>query len=235
MTEAGPFLLGSRARAMGYALSALGLVALAPVGSRPREFTSFLTEPGGVMMGAMALVMLGLSVEETGTLARIRAGIALRLAAAAAFVAIAAWAAARGTAGPSASTLGWTLTALGGALVGYGALFDVAAYRDPRHGQPIQLEKVSPEGLILTAQGRRVRIPLADVTGVAVTPSGLGKAVVIAVRRDAGVRRDDDALPWIMAGIDADQLVLTEHQAGLDAAALVTLIEEAAQAARGFR
>jgi hypothetical protein len=235
MAAAGSFLLGTRARVMGYAFAALGMVATSPSGSRSKTFASFLMEPGGAMIMALALVLLGISVEETGTMPRIRAGIALRLAAAAAFVVMALWAGARGSASPSASTLGWTMIAMGGALVAYGAFFDLAAWRDPRHGQSLQLEKVSPEGLILTAEGRRVRIPVADITGVAVAPSTLGRAVVISVRSDAGHRHEGDALPWIMAGVDADQLVLTEHQAGLDATLLATRIQEAAQAARGFR
>jgi hypothetical protein len=55
------------------------------------------------------------------------------------------------------------------------------------------------------------------------------------VRRGAGVRREGDGLPWVMAGVDEDRLFLTEHESGLDGVKLVARIREAAGAAKGFR
>ncbi len=127
------------------------------------------------------------------------------------------------------------LIAAGGALVAYGARFDLAAYRDPRHGQRLQLDNISLDGLVFTVHGRSVRIPVADVTLVAVTPAGTGRGVVIAVRKAAGVRREGDGLPWVMTGVDDDWLFVTEHEAGLDASVLAARLEEAAGAAKGFR
>ena len=223
-----------RARVLGYAFGCFGLVSMSPAGSRHKEFVDFIMQPGGAMLGGVVLVTAGLAVEESGTMARIRAGIGLRLGAVGVFVVALLWGLAR-DAPSGSSSLGWGLIAGGGALVAYGARFDLAAYRDPRHGRLLRLDKVSPEGIVLIAQGRQVRIPVADVTAVAVTPAGTGRGVVIAVRKDAGVRREGDGLPWVMTGVDDDRLFLTEHEAGLDASVLAARIEEAAGAAKGFR
>ena len=233
MATAGSLLLGMRARATAYALPGFGMAAMAPGGPRLGGFGQFMMEPAGVMVAALVLVLLGVTVEETGSMRRIRLGIGLRLAAPVLFVVTAVWAGARGAPTAQLSTLGWILILAGGALVAHGARFDLAAYADPRHGQPLRLEKLSLDGLVLDASGAAVRIPLADVTSAEVADSGAGRGVMIGVRR--GVRREGDGLPWVFAGLDEDTFVLTEHQAGIDAGALVTRLREAAQAAPGFR
>jgi hypothetical protein len=235
VTQQSSFLLGMRARAMGYAFGGFGMACMAPAGGHPGGFADFMMGPAGGMIAGLVLVMVGLSVEETGTLARIRAGIALRLAAAAAFAVTLLWSVLPGAPSASPATLAWTLIAAGGAVVAYGAHFDLAAYRDPRHGQPLRLDSISPGGLVLTVLGRTVTIPVADVTQVALTQSDVSRGVVIGVRKGAGVRREGDGLPWVMAGLHDDRLVVTEHEAGLDAAVLAARIQEAAGAAKGFR
>ncbi len=114
------------------------MACMAPSGGRHKAFVDFMTEPAGVMIVGVVLVTVGLSVEETGTMARIRSGIALRLAAVAVFVAVVLWGALRGAPSGSSVGLGWALIAAGGALVAHGARFDLAAYGDPRHGQDLQ-------------------------------------------------------------------------------------------------
>jgi hypothetical protein len=235
MANAGSFLLGMRARAMAYAFPAFGMAAMGPHGPRPGGFVDFMQEPPGAVIVCLGLCALGLSVEELGTVARIRAGIAMRLAAAAGLVLSIGWFALRGAAHPSLSILGWALILPGVGAAAYGALFDLAAYRDPRHGQPLRLEKLSAEGLLITAGDRPVRIPAADITSVTVAESLAGKGVLIGVRAGAAVRQDGVPLPWVMTGVDEDRFALTEHQAGLDAATLVQRIQETAQATRGFR
>ncbi len=235
MATAGSFLLGMRARAMAYAFPAFGLAAMGPSGPRPGGFVDFMQEPPGAVIVCLGLCALGLTVEESGTLGRIRAGIAMRLAAAVGLLLTIVWFAVRGAEVPSLSGLGWALIVPGLAAAGYGATFDLAAYRDPRHGQTLRLEKLSPEGLLLTAGGRLVRIPIADITSATVAESLAGKGVLIGVRASAAVRQEGVPLPWVLTGIDEDRFVLTEHQAGLDAPTLVQRIHETAEAARGFR
>src|SRR5262245_55403780 len=101
-----------RARAMGYAFVGFGAATLAPGGLKEKGVAGFLTDPAGVTLGALVLVMLGLSVEEMGTMPRIRAGLAIRLAGAAVAAAAVVWIVARGTPQGVPSGLGWTLIAV---------------------------------------------------------------------------------------------------------------------------
>jgi hypothetical protein len=189
-----------------------------------------MLRPAGAMIVCVALVMMGLSIEESGPIRRIRIGIALRLLAAAGAGAAACWALGLGARTLSLFAMGFALIAAGGVLIAYGARFDLAAYEDPRHGQRIRLEKLSGDGLLLLVDGRMVRIPLGDVSGASLTEG----AVILGVKKGSDVRQELSSLPWMVATLEADCFVITEHQAGLDAPVLVERILQA-KAGRGFR
>jgi hypothetical protein len=208
-----------------------GLAAVAPAGLK--GFLAFMQAPPGLAVVALALVAIGCSVEETGTLARIRFGIGLRLLAVAALAVAVIWALILGAPMPSLAYVGFALGGMGAIGVGIALQHDLAAYADVRHGQPVKLLEVSQTGLDIEANGMRVTVAAADILRASVVGNLDGRAVVFLVNENARKRRDMDALPWIGATIEGDAFFLTEHQAGIDAEQLVGQVLEMIRGARG--
>jgi hypothetical protein len=211
------------------------MAAMAPRRHEPGSFADFMLRPTGAMIVCVALVMIGLSIEESGTIKRIRIGIALRLLAAAGAAVATCCALALGAPTLSVFMIGFTLVAAGGVLIAYQARFDLAVYEDPRHGQRLRLEKLSADGLVLLAGERMVRIPLGDVTSARVTASASGSGVLLGLKRDSEARREAVPLPWMVIAVEEECFLITEHQAGLDAPLLVECVRAATQAPRAFR
>jgi len=230
-----PFFLGTRARATSFGFACFGLATVAPPGIH--GFGAFMLSPPGVPIVGLALVMLGISVEETGTLRRIRIAAAIRLLAFALAIAAAVWATALGAWSRELATMGAVLYGLGIAGATLGFLHDKALLADVRHGQDLRLEGISADAVTLRAGDRDVSVPSSSLRGATMAKSDVGRAVFVLVRSRNDVVGAVDRLPWVSAGRDGDAFVLTEHQAGLDADVLATRLSEAAAAAevRGYR
>jgi hypothetical protein len=209
------FFLGFRVRAFSVALISFALAAVAPPGIK--GFAGFIQAPPGLAVVALALVAIGLSVEETGTIKRIRVGIALRLLAAPILVAACAWAMVLGSPTPGLATMGVVLGAIGAVGFGIALQYDWAAYADVRHGQSVKLVHLSKAGIDLETTEGRATIALSDLLGVRAVAGLDGRAVVFLVKEEARDRSDLAAVPWVGATPDGDAFVLTEHQAGMDA------------------
>jgi len=193
-------------------------------------FGAFLRSPPGLGVVSVACIVLGISVEETGTLRRIRVGIGLRLSTAAVLGAAALWAAALGAPNASLARLGWTMFALGAAGAAVALRHDLASFADPRHGEAIQLLSISADALSLRVNGSPVTIPTSVVLGAALATSSDGRGVFITVGGRDKVIGPSGGLPWVASTKDGDTLVLTEHQAALDAEVLMGKVLEAAAA-----
>lgn len=213
------FFLRFRTRAFSVAFISFGLAAVAPRGIQ--GFAGFIQAPPGLAVVALALVAIGQSVEETGTIKRIRLGILLRLLAAPILVAACAWALVLDSPSPSIVTMALVLGGIG--ALGFGIAFqhDWATYADIRHAQSVKLEEVSNAGIELeTRQGRRT-IALTDLLAVRAVADFNGRAIVFLVNSEARNRSELDGVPWAGATPEGDAFVLTEHQAGMDAEELV--------------
>lgn len=225
------FLLGFRGRALSMGLVCFGLAAAAPSGLK--GFASFFQAPPGVAVVALALVAIGCSVEETGTIRRIRFGIALRLAAAAVLTIAVVWGVLLGAPLPNLATMGIVLGAVGGTGVVIGLQHDVATYSDVRHGQTVKLMGVSRAGLELEVKGERVTVAAQSFLGATVASNLDGRAVLFLVKADARSREGLEALPWVGATREGDAFVLTEHQASMDAEELAGRVFEMVRDTRG--
>jgi hypothetical protein len=225
------FFLGFHGRSLSAAFACFGLAAMAPSGLK--GFSAFLTSPPGGGVIALALITVGSSVEETGTIRRIRIGTGLRLAAAAVLVVAAIWAAVLGAPTPGLGRFGWFLFALGAVGVGIALAHDAGAFMDPRYGQAVRLEKVSADGLEFSAGGEQVILNPWDVLGVSAAGDTMGRAVVILTKERGRLRGNTSALPWIGSTRDGDAFMVTEHQAGMDVEVLVRKILDVAEAAQG--
>jgi len=229
MTEchAPPALLGFRGRLFAYAGAAVGLALGAP--RFGGSFVDFLATPCGGALLTGVLVGVGLSIEESGTLRRIRLGIALRLLGPVLLLATAGWAAGRGE-GPG------LVFALGAVFVGVGAVHDAALLRDLRHGQKTRLEAIEETGLRLSVGGAPVLLPLDALDGARLATIGEGRGVWFIVSRRDRIQGDVDRLPWASSDLTRDALVLTEHECNLDARAVVGQISRAVLAGpKGYR
>jgi hypothetical protein len=208
-----------------------GLAAVAPAGLK--GFWPFMQSPPGLAVVALALVVIGCSVEETGTLARIRLGIGFRILAVAVLAAAVIWALILGAPMPSLAYMGLALGGMGAIGAGIALHYDLAAYADVRHGQPVKLLELSRSELDIESNGVRVAIAAHDILRASVVSNLDGRAVVFLVDEKARRRKDMDALPWIGSTIEGDAFVLTEHQAGMDAEQLVGRVLEMVRGARG--
>jgi len=213
------FFLGFRARALSVAFICFGLAAVAPPGIK--GFVGFLQAPPGVAVVALVLVALGSSVEESGTIRRIRLGIGMRLLAVPILVAAAVWAMLLGSPLPSLAVMGLVLGAMGAIGVGIAFQHDWATYADVRHGQPVKLVELSSSGLEIETNGVRTSVAIADILAARAVENLDGRAVIFLVNEEARRRKDMDALPWIGATVEGDAFVLTEHQAGMDAQQII--------------
>ena len=230
------FLLVTQGRALAIAFSSFGLAAVGPTAFKG-GFLQFMLSPPGLPVVALALVMLGLSVEETGTVRRIRLGVAIRLFAFGLLLVAAVWSIAEGALGSELAVLGFVLFGLGLAGAAVGFAFDKAVFVDIRHGQALQLENISADFVSLCAQGRDVTIPTSSLRGVALARDLDGRGVLVLVRSRDDVVGGAELLPWVATTREGETLILTEHEAGLDAEVLATRLSEAAAAARegGYR
>ncbi|MBK9258408.1 MAG: hypothetical protein IPM54_01065 [Polyangiaceae bacterium] len=223
--------LGFRARAFSMALVCFGLAAAAPRGLK--GFVEFLKAPPGLAVVALGLMAIGVSVEESGTIKRIRFGIGLRILATAVLVAAVIWGLLLGAPLPSLSYMGFALGGVGAIGVAIALQHDLAKYADVRHGEPVKLLELSGAGLDIEANGERVTVAVADILAASAVANLDGRAVIFLVSEAARRRRDMHALPWIGATVDGDAFVLTEHQAGMDADELVRRVVEAGGGMRG--
>lgn len=230
------FLLGTQGRAFAIAFSSFGLAVLASSAFRG-GFLPFLLSPPGLCVVALGLVMLGLSVEETGTVRRIRLGVAIRLLAFVLVIVAGVWAIFDGALGAMFAVFGFSLFGIGVAGAAVGFLFDKGVFADVRHGQAVRLENISANFVSLRVRGRDVTIPTASLRGVALARDLDGRGVFVLVRSRDDVVGGAELLPWVATTREGETLILTEHEAGLDAEVLATRLSEAAAAARegGYR
>lgn len=213
------WFLGFRARAFSVALICFGLAAVAPRGIQ--GFIGFLQAPPGLALIALVLVAVGQSVEETGTMKRIRFGIVLRLVAAPVLVIACAWAAMLGSPMTSLTTMAFVLGGIGAIGFGLALQHDWATYADVRYGQPVKVLDISKAGIEIETQQGRVIVALTDILAVRAAANLDGRAVIFLVDAAARKRETLAALPWIGATAEGDAFVLTEHQAGMDVEVLV--------------
>ncbi len=206
------------------ALICFGLAAVAPPGLK--GFVGFLQAPPGLSVVALSLVAIGVSVEETGTIRRIRWGIGLRILAVPILVAAAIWAMLLGSPLPSLAAMGFILGGVGAIGVGLALQHDWATYTDVRHGQPVRLVDLSRSGLEIESNGVRTTVAMGDILVARAVANLDGRAVMFLINDDARKRKPMDALPWIGATPEGDAFVLTEHQAGMDAEQLVARMIE---------
>ena len=208
----------------------MGLAVMTPVG--PKSLFAFLQSPAGLGSFAAFAIAVGVSIEEMGTLRRIRLGIAFRLVAAAVLGAAVLWGVWLGAPSAAAAKFGWPFVALGAAGVAMALRVDAAAYDDPRSGQPVRLESISPDALRLSSGGVPILVPTSLLRGAELTRDGIGRGVLILVAdRDRAIGAVD-SLPWVSSDAACHIFLLTEHQAALDAEALLMQIRDATNACR---
>jgi hypothetical protein len=225
------WLLGFRARAMAFGLVAFGLALRAPAGLRGGA--AFALSPPGLAIAGLGLVALGDTLDESGTVARIRVGAAVRVAAAIVTgLAAPLWSLAIPAPTAGLGAAGIVMAAAGALAIGLVARHDAAVRADPRHGQDVRLEGLRRGALELSVRGASVVVPTSAIRAATVVARGGGRATVIVVSNRDGIRGDAASLPWAAALAEGDALVLTEHQSGLDAAALAARVLEASGAAR---
>ncbi|WP_437285036.1 hypothetical protein [Sorangium sp. So ce406] len=220
-----------QARAMFIGLACAALACMTPPG--PKGVLSFLASPAGPGVAALAVMAVGTSVEELGTIRRIRIGAGLCVVAAALVAAGGLWGAALAALGAPSVWPAWLLYGAGASGVALALRRDVAVFRDPRHGQSVRLEGISADAVRLTANGAPVTIPAALIRGVSLATGPDGRGVFILLGSRGKVIGDARALPWVAAHRDGDTLLLTEHQAALDAELLAARLLEAASAGEG--
>jgi len=219
MTGVPPFLLGFRGRFIAYAIAGVGLILDGP--RLEGGFVAFLSSPAGVAFVGGIVAIVGLSVEESGTLARIRFGIAARVLAPV-FIVIAVALAVSEHHTPG------VVFVLGTILVAAGFVHDVAVLRDLRHGQRVWLEAIRDGQLVVSIAGATVLIPLDVIAGAQVAVGDAGRGVFLHVTSRARIQGDVDNLPWVSASLAHDTLVLSEHQCNMDARAVVSRVRDAA-------
>lgn len=225
------FFLGFRARAFSVALICFGLATIAPPGLK--GFVEFIQAPPGLAVIALILVALGFSIEESGTIRRIRLGIGLRLLASPILVVAVLWAMLLGSPLPGLAVMGFVLIGIGAIGVGLALQHDWATYADVRHGQSVHLEELSPSGLEIESNGVRTTVAIGDILAARAVGNLDGRAVIFLVKETARKLKDMDGLPWIGATPEGDAFVLTEHQAGMDAEELVARMIEIMPLKRG--
>lgn len=204
------------------ALIAFGLAAVAPPGIK--GFMGFIQAPPGLAVVGLAIMAIGFSVEEMGTIRRIRLGIAMRLASIPILVAAVIWGLLLGSPMASLAAMGFVLGGFGAIGVAIASQHDWATYADVRHGQPVRLVELSSQGLEIESERGRSTVALGDILGVRGVQDLDGRAVVFLVKEEARKRKDMDVVPWVGATPEGDAFMLTEHQAGMDVEQLVARV-----------
>jgi len=182
---------------------------------------AFLASPAGLGIVAIVMLLVGESVEETGTLRRIRMGASIRVAAAATLAASVAWLLLMGAVGTGAALVGWALVALGLGGAGYFAHEDAQVLADVRYGQRIALRRLTDRGLEIDADGASVLVLHASILSV----TGNGRCLIFEVDRSAAIE-GASALPWAEERVRSRVFYLTEHQLGADAVELAGRIAD---------
>jgi len=229
------FLLELRLRAASIAFMCFGLAAVTP--GIAKGFANFMLSPPGFGAIAIGLAMLGLSIEETGTIRRIRLGLGIRLGAYALVAAALVWSIARGALGAELLPLGFCLFAPGALGASVGIRHDFNAFLDVRNDQIVRLEKISAQSLLLRTDSGEISMPSSILRSAVLVKNSEGRGAVVLVQGRDKIRGDQTTLPWLGATLDGDTFILTEHQTGLDAEVLIQRLLEAAEAAQvaGYR
>lgn len=220
-----------QARTLFIGLACAALACMTPPGLK--GVLPFLASPAGPGVAALALVAVGTSVEDLGTIRRIRIGVGLCIGAAALVAAGGLWGAALAALGGPIAWPVWLPYGAGAAGVALALRRDIGVLRDPRHGQSVRLEAISADAVRLTVNGAPVTIPAALIRGVSLATDLDGRGVFVRLASRDKVIGDTRALPWVAAHRDGDTLLLTEHQAALDAELLAVRLLEAASAGEG--
>ena len=206
-----------------YVATCFGVAALMPRGVR--GVAAFLASPAGLGIVAIVMLLVGESVEETGTLRRIRMGASIRVAAAATLAASVAWLLLMGAVGTGAALVGWALVALGLGGAGYFAHEDAQVLADVRYGQRIALRRLTDRGLEIDADGASVLVLHASILSVTVGGTANGRCLIFEVDRSAAIE-GASALPWAEERVRSRVFYLTEHQLGADAVELAGRIAD---------
>ena len=204
------------------AFVSFAVAAVAPRGMK--GFVAFMQAPPGLAVVALALVALGLSVEETGTIRRIRLGIAMRLVAVAMLVLSVLWACWLGSPLPSLAITAFIIGGMGAIGVIPAFLHDWSTFADVRHGQPIKLLELSRSGVEIETNGVRTTVAITDILAVRAVENMDGRGVIFLVKAKEERRTDMEDFPWAAATPEGDAFVLTEHQAGMDAYQIIARI-----------
>lgn len=223
-------------RAFAVLLLASGEAILWP--GTPKGVIGFLTTPAGLATSMLVTLLVGSFVEEMGSLARIRAGIGIRLFGVVLALASIAWT----LAFQSGSTFGWVMLAVGLSVITYFAGNDLARIRDTRYGEPIRFESIDAKAIELSVERERdpdarrerdhLRIPWHAIAGVRIERYTDGRAIALLVSRRDLVQ--GAKVPFLMSTRDDDVLFLTEHQCNEDAVDLAARIRKKI-ASEGYR
>lgn len=195
-----------------------------------------LSAPGLALVG-LALVMLGLSIEETGSIRRIRIGAGARVIGFGLAALAGVWGFFLSDSVPNAMGIAVVLYGLGlfGSAIAFRADFGV--FEDVRYGQPVRLLKITPDAVSMMVFGVATTIPTALIRGVSIAAHLNGRVAFVHLVGREKIVGAANQLPWVAASREGDTLVLTEYQAGLDADELGRRLLEAAGVAQegGYR
>lgn len=205
---------------MSMAFVAFGLAAVAPSGIK--GFVGFLQAPPGLAVVALALMAIGLSVEETGTIRRIRLGVGMRLVAVPILVVAAFWAMTLGAPMPSLATMGLVFAGAGFVGVLIALQHDWGVYGDVRYGQPVRFVELTQSGVVIEAKGEQATVRMADILALRGAQNLDGRAIVFLVNEKTRERKNMELVPWVGATPEGDAFVLTEHQLGMDVELFMT-------------
>ncbi len=215
---------------MSMALVAFGLAAVAPRGTA--EFAELFQAPPGLALAALVLMAIGHSVEERGTIRRIRLGVGLRLVAVAVLGVAVIWAMMLGAPMPSLVTVGLIMGVPGFVGVAIALQHDWGVYGDVRYGQSIRLVELSRSGMVIESKGAQATLAIADILAVRAVQDLEGRAVVFLVKEDVRKRHAVEMFPWVGATPQGDTFVLTEHQLGKDVEEMMTEVLKRAKEAQ---
>lgn len=226
--------LGFRARIFCAALPVFAFAVLAPPGLKGID--AFLSSPLGPGVLALAAVALGMSVEELGSIARIRQGIGIRLGVPFFLGAGALWAFILGAPNASLALFGWILFSIGFIPCLFIFRHDLALFKDPRHGQPIALMEIGDKYIRIRAQNdeNAIRIPIRKIIAVVPVAGLNGRGAVITLKQKESLKGPVNELPWVEAGVREDSFVLTEHQLAMNAESFASKVAEHQRKAKPF-
>lgn len=210
-----PRFLSFHGRILFAALPLFGFAVLAPQGLKGID--AFLQTPLGPGVVALASIGIGMSIEELGTMRRIRQGILMRLSVPFLIGVGAVWALILGAPNASLATFGWLLFLIGFIPTLYIFRHDLAVYKDPRHGQPIALLDIGQKYLRIRTPNDEITIPLRKILGVIPVAGLNGRGVIITVAGKESLKGPISNLPWMAAQVSGDSFVMTEHQLAMNA------------------